>query len=570
MITAEVESGTGYTVGSSSSASVTVNDNDDSPPSDNSPDLTFIALVVTRSPFIEDLSVPFAFTLEATVENEGNGPSAATTLRYYRSTDATYSNDDTQVGTDAVDGLAASGTSTETIDLTTQPSEGTYYIACVDAVSGESNTENNCHRIQVGTAPPPPPPPTPQVTISAGTTPVTEGTDVTFTITASSAPTSALTVNVDVDVTYADHLTSGTPPSTVTINANATTATLTVATEDDDVIEINGQVIAEVQTGTGYTVGSSSSARVVIENNDHPTPVASVEIDPNSVEFTEVGAGKTLTARILDENGNETRATSWGWSSADEEVATVNNLIGTGVRGWVKAIGAGTTTITLSASGGGGQATGTATVTVTVSGPRVEISPGSLTFEALGETQTVTVKVLDANDDEDEDATFSYIGIFSPCCGFRPGDPIKSWHIERVDDGLEMTAEGTGSGQLTISSDGAESAILLVTVYQKPASLTLSPSSVDLTVGGTTTLSAAIADANGYDVGRVDVGDGGKVVYWETSDPAVATVDGVTKGEDGNRGGTATVTAVAAGTVTITGRHAGDITGTATVTVTGN
>ena len=72
-----------------------------------------------------------------------------------------------------------------------------------------------------------------------------------------------LTVNVDVDVTYADHLTSGTPPSTVTINANATTATLTVATEDDDVIEINGQVIAEVQTGTGYTVGSSSSARVV-------------------------------------------------------------------------------------------------------------------------------------------------------------------------------------------------------------------------------------------------------------------------------------------------------------------
>ena len=412
----------------------------------------------------------------------------------------------------------------------------------------------------------------PQVTISAGTTPVTEGTDVTFTITASSAPTSALTVNVDVDVTYADHLTSGTPPSTVTINANATTATLTVATEDDDVIEINGQVIAEVQTGTGYTVGSSSSARVVIENNDHPTPVASVEIDPGSVEFTEVGATETLTARILDSEGNETRPTSWGWSSAEEEVATVDNLIGTGVRGWVRAIGAGTTTITLSASGGGGQATGTATVTVTVSGPRVEISPRSLTFEALGETQTVTVKVLDANGDEDEGATFSNIGTFSPCCGLnlKPGDPIKSWHIERVDDGLEITAEGTGSGQLTISSDGAESAILLVTVYQKPASLTLSPGSVDLTVGGTTTLSAAIADANGYDMGTVDVGDGGKVVYWETSDSAVATVDGVTKDEDGNTGGTATVTAVAAGTATITGRHSGDIIGTATVTVTSN
>ena len=457
----------------------------------------------------------------------------------------------------------AAGTTTVTVTAVTEDGgslSATAQVTVLQSVlQDQGNPDNETPQVN------------PEVTISAGTTPVTEGTDVTFTITASPAPTSALTVNVDVDVTYADHLTSGTPPSTVTINANATTATLTVATDDDDVIEINGQVIAEVQTGTGYTVGSSSSARVVVENNDHPTPVASVEIDPNSVEFTEVGAGKTLTARILDSEGNETRPTSWGWSSADEEVATVNNLIGTGVRGWVKAIGAGTTTITLSAGGGGGEASGTATVTVTVSGPRVEISPGSLTFEALGETQTVTVKVLDANGDEDEDATFSYIGTFSPCCdlNLKPGDPIKSWHIERVDDGLEITAEGTGSGQLTISSDGAESAILLVTVYQKPASLTLSPGSVDLTVGGTTTLSAAIADANGYDMGTVDVGDGGKVVYWETSDSAVATVDGVTKDEDRNTGGTATVTAVAAGTVTITGRHySGDITGTATVTVT--
>ena len=307
---------------------------------------------------------------------------------------------------------------------------------------------------------------------------------------------------------------------------------------------------------------------MVIENNDHPTPVASVEIDLSSVEFTEVGATATLTARILDEDGNETRATSWGWSSAEEEVATVDNLIGTEVRGWVKAIGAGTTTITLSASGGGGQATGTATVTVTVSGPRVEISPRSLTFEALGGTQTVTVKVLDANGDEDTDASFSFIAVFSPCCGFSPENPPGSNSIERVDGGLEITAGVTGSGTVKITSEGATDAILIVKVHQKPASLTLSPSSADLTVGGTAALSAAIADANGYDMGTVDVGDGGKVVYWETSDSAVATVDGVTKDEDGNTGGTATVTAVAAGTVTITGRHSGDITGTATITVT--
>ena len=153
VITAEVQSGTGYTVGSTSSASVTVEDNDDSPPVDNSPDLVIYFIFVTHSPFV-NLDEPFSFSLEAHCQKRGQwSVSAATTLRYYRSTDATYSTDDTQVGTDDVDGLAASGTSRGVIDLTTQPSDGTYYIACVDAVSGESNTENNCTSIQVGTAP---------------------------------------------------------------------------------------------------------------------------------------------------------------------------------------------------------------------------------------------------------------------------------------------------------------------------------------------------------------------------------------------------------------------------------
>ena len=86
-----------------------------------------------------------SFTLSATVRNQGNGLSASTTLRYYRSTDATISTSDTAVGTDAVGGLAASGTSDESISLTAPSTAGTYYYgACVDPVSGESNSQNNC------------------------------------------------------------------------------------------------------------------------------------------------------------------------------------------------------------------------------------------------------------------------------------------------------------------------------------------------------------------------------------------------------------------------------------------
>ena len=103
--------------------------------------------LVVGSPSVSDDS-PVAgavFTLSATVRNGGDGAAAATTLRYYRSADATITTSDTAAGTDAVGALSASGTSAESIDLTAPPSAGTYYYgACVDAVADESDTTNNC------------------------------------------------------------------------------------------------------------------------------------------------------------------------------------------------------------------------------------------------------------------------------------------------------------------------------------------------------------------------------------------------------------------------------------------
>ena len=84
-------------------------------------------------------------TLSATVRNIGDGAAAATTLRYYQSTDATITTADTVVGTASVAGLAAGGSSSESVDLTAPSTSGTYYYgACVDAVAEESDTTNNC------------------------------------------------------------------------------------------------------------------------------------------------------------------------------------------------------------------------------------------------------------------------------------------------------------------------------------------------------------------------------------------------------------------------------------------
>ena len=107
--------------------------------------------LVVQTPSVDDatLEAGVTFTLSATVAHAGDWSSDPTTLRYYRSTDATITTTDTEVGTDDVDGLFqsswASGSSEESIDLTAPSTVGTYYYgACVDSVTGESDTTNNC------------------------------------------------------------------------------------------------------------------------------------------------------------------------------------------------------------------------------------------------------------------------------------------------------------------------------------------------------------------------------------------------------------------------------------------
>ena len=99
------------------------------------------------------------FTLNAAVRNQGNGPSAFTTLRYYRSTDSAITTSDTEVGTDSVSRINALETGDESVSLTAPDTPGTYYYgACVDAVSDESDTANNCSAevaVTVGAAPAP-------------------------------------------------------------------------------------------------------------------------------------------------------------------------------------------------------------------------------------------------------------------------------------------------------------------------------------------------------------------------------------------------------------------------------
>ena len=87
-----------------------------------------------------------SLTLYGRVENQGDGLSASTTLRYYRSTNATISTSDAEVAREPVVSLGPSGRwFPPAIPLTAPSNPGIYYYgACVDPVPGESNPDNNC------------------------------------------------------------------------------------------------------------------------------------------------------------------------------------------------------------------------------------------------------------------------------------------------------------------------------------------------------------------------------------------------------------------------------------------
>ena len=85
------------------------------------------------------------FTLSATLRNQGTVKSASTIVRYYRSPNDTIAANDTQIGIQLASALSANATTRLQRTVTAPTTPGTYYYGvCVDSVTNESNTTNNC------------------------------------------------------------------------------------------------------------------------------------------------------------------------------------------------------------------------------------------------------------------------------------------------------------------------------------------------------------------------------------------------------------------------------------------
>ena len=309
------------------------------------------------SPSVDDSSPETGgwFTLSATVWNDGDGTSPATTLRYYRSTDATITSSDTEVGTDAVGPLSASGTSEESIDLTASATAGTYYYgACVDAVTDESDASNNCSgSVQVDVEEPVYP------DLEVGSPSVNDNSPETggsFTLSvpvtnSGDAEAAATTLryyrSTDATITTGD----------TSVGTDAMGA-LAAGADGDESIDLTapstagtyyyGACVEAVSGESDTTNNCSAAVQVDVEEPVYPD----LEVGTPSVNDSspETGGWFTLSATVTNVGDGESPATTLRYyRSADATITTSDTQVGTGTVGVLSASGTSAESIDLAA-----------------------------------------------------------------------------------------------------------------------------------------------------------------------------------------------------------------------------
>ena len=274
-VTLTLTGGTGYTLGNPKAHTLTITDNDE-----------------TASP-LSSPSQPVITISGGNAVTEGTAASFTLTASPAPSADLDVSVDVTQSGSFVANGDRGTKTVTipsgQTLKTFTVPTQGDstdepdgsvtstlatgtgYSVGSTSSASVAVNDDDATPSSSLSS------PSQPVITISGGNA-VTEGTAASFTLTASPVPGTSLVVNLNVSEETGggqDYVAaSDEGGKTVTISANAGTATFTVGTIADSTDEPNGRVMVAVNSGTGYSVGSTSSASVAV-NDDDATPSSS-------------------------------------------------------------------------------------------------------------------------------------------------------------------------------------------------------------------------------------------------------------------------------------------------------
>jgi trimeric autotransporter adhesin len=370
--------------------------------------------------------------------------------------------------------------------------------------------------------------------VAVGTATVTtssNGVSANATITVV-APSPATVASVTVSPTSGSVETGMTLQLSATVKDSAGNVlggrTVTWSSNNSAVATVSASgLVTGVTSGTATISAASGGQQGIAQITVDPVPVATVAVSPASANLS---AKQTLllTATPKDSKGNAIGGQTITWTSSDPGTATGNS---SGLVTVQKTTGIGNTTITASTGG----KSGTASINL-VAAPvaSVTVSPTSVSLTS-GQTSQLTANATDQYGDA------------------ITTDPV-SWSssntgVAKVSTSGLVTAVATGSATITVTI-GGKSATVAVTVAQVPvASVTVSPTSLSLTAGQTSSLTATAKDATGNILT-------GRAETWTSSNTGVASVSS-----------SGVVSAVAAGSATITVTIGGK-SATASVTVT--
>ncbi|MEA9786279.1 putative Ig domain-containing protein [Xanthomonas campestris pv. raphani] len=182
---------------------------------------------------------------------------------------------------------------------------------------------------------------TPSLSASIAVSPASRNEDsgaaFTYTVTLSQTSNSATTVNIASSGTATSGGDYTGAVGSVVVPANTTTATFPITPIADGTVEADETVIMSVASGSGYGIGSPSSATATILNDDVPS--ASIAVSPASV--SEDGATNLVYTVTLDQapvNATSVAFSVGGSATSGTDYAAVNSPL---------VIGAGQTTGTI-------------------------------------------------------------------------------------------------------------------------------------------------------------------------------------------------------------------------------
>lgn len=237
--------------------------------------------------------------------------------------------------------------------------------------------------------------------------------------------------------------------------------------------------------------------------------VSTVEVTP-ATDSISLGGSVTLSASALDGSGHPVAGAQIFWNTENAQVATVTS------GGVVTGIATGTVRIAATSNG----ISGFSTVTVvppSVASVRVTPSSAALT---VGNTVHLQAEPLDAGGNALTGRTITWSSA---------DDGIAT-----VDNTGLVTGVSVGATTITATSEGKSGTSGIAVGAQIAASITVAPSSVGITVGQTSQLTATVKDASGAVIS-------GAPVTWLVDDQSIATVSS-----------TGLVTGVSSGSASVT------------------